>query len=132
MTNSNISRILIVEDETIIAEDLKTFLEDKGYNIVGVVNTGQAALDVHLQLKPDLVVMDIILDDDMNGIEAANKMQEIQPTPILFLTALRNEVVIKNLKNITFYQHIMKPFKDSDLLTSIESMLKKRKLKKKR
>ena len=78
--------ILIVEDESVTALDLKFTLEDLGYEVVGIADTAEDAINLAAELSPDLTIMDIHLKGEMTGIEAAKKISELN-LPVIFLTA---------------------------------------------
>jgi len=118
-------KVLIVEDEVIIARDLEGFLINQGYISLGIASTGQQALDIHAESEADLVLMDIILDETMNGIEAANRLQLSKVTPVIFLTALQKSVIDDEFKLPYPFTHLMKPYKDSELINAIEYLHKK-------
>ena len=92
-------RIMIVEDESIVAMGIKHKLEDLGYQIVGIEATGEGAVDTALKTEPDLILMDIVLKGDMDGIEAAQMIHGYIDTPIIYITAYSDEEVLKTSKN---------------------------------
>ena len=101
-------RILIVEDEAITALDLKYSLEELGYEIVDTVDTGQDAIDTAAETVPDVVLMDIKLKGDMEGIEAAEVISELR-IPIIYLTANTDTDTFEksNVKDLTkLLQHL--------------------------
>src|SRR5438270_12312056 len=81
------ARILIVEDESIVQLDLQTRLERMGYHVVGIASRGEEAVAKSVELKPDLIIMDVRLDGDMDGVEAARRIRELQGTPVVYVTA---------------------------------------------
>ena len=81
------ARILIVEDEQIIAADLRNKLQRLGHQVVGMAITGEEAVDMAGQLKPNLVLMDVQLEGEMSGTQAARVIQEETDTPVIFITA---------------------------------------------
>lgn len=123
MKSDKAFKILIVEDENIIAENLKSILKDHGYQVVGIANSGSQAIALHKAQDPDLVIIDIILADSMNGMEAAAKMQEFKPIPVIFLTVLEYEVIMKNVQQLRSFRHILKPYKENELINSITVLL---------
>ncbi len=114
------TNILIVEDESIVAKDIQQSLKKLGYTVVGVCSTGQDAINVAEETKPDLVLMDIMLKGDMSGIEAATHIREKWNIPIIYLTAYADESTLTKAKISEPYGYIIKPFKEIDLHTSIE------------
>lgn len=119
------AKILIVEDENIVAKDIENNLKKMGYMVTGIVSTGEKAIDTALETKPDLILMDIMLKGNMTGIEAANVIREKLDIPVIFLTAYADETTISKAKVSEPYGYIIKPFKENDLQTTIEIALYK-------
>ena len=117
--------ILIVEDENIIAKDIQHSLKKLEYTVVGICSTGEEAIRATEILKPDLVLMDIMLQGDMSGIEAAGHIREKYRIPIIYLTAYADESTLSKAKVSEPYGYIIKPFKEIDLRTSIEMSIYK-------
>ena len=118
-------RILIVEDVANVATVLKARLEAYGYEICDVANTGQKAIDSTLYHKPDLVLMDIMLEGEMNGIEAAAKIQKKMDVPIIYLSCLSDQKVMDRAIETNPYGYIVKPYDSAELRFSIENALRK-------
>lgn len=116
-------RLMIVEDEVIIASSLKERLENSGYEICSMVTSGEEAIDLARKERPDLILMDIILDGDLDGIEAAEIIREETGAPVVFVTAYGDELKIKRAKAAHPYGYIIKPVKISDLKATIEVAL---------
>ena len=121
----NKTNILIVEDEAIVAKDIQQSLKKAGYNVVGVASTGEKAIELANEKKPDLVLMDIMLKGPMSGIEAAEEIRLALNIPVVFLTAYADESTFNKAKITEPYGYIIKPFKDIDLHTSIQLALHK-------
>lgn len=119
------TNILIVEDESIIAKDIQQSLKKLAYTVVGICPTGEEAVAAAEELKPDLVLMDIMLKGEINGIEAAAQIREKFNIPVIFLTAYADESTLSKAKISEPYGYIIKPFKEIDLRTSIEMSLYK-------
>lgn len=119
------NNILVVEDEAIVSKDIQQSLKKLGYNIVGSSATGEKAVTLANELKPDLVLMDIMLKGDMSGIEAAEQIKETLNIPVIYLTAYADENTLAKAKVTEPYGYIIKPFKEIDLHTSIEMALYK-------
>jgi two-component system response regulator LytT len=117
--------ILVVEDENIVAKDIQFSLKRLGYNVVGISSTGEKAIELVAEKKPDLVLMDIMLKGEMSGIDAANVLRNEHDTPVIFLTAYADEATLAKAKITEPYGYIIKPFKEIDLHTSIEMALYK-------
>ena len=122
MSNNN---ILVVEDEAIVSKDIQQSLKKLGYNIVGASATGEKAIELANEYKPDLVLMDIMLKGDMSGIDTAEKIKETLNIPVIYLTAYADENTLSKAKVTEPYGYIIKPFKEIDLHTSIEMALYK-------
>lgn len=118
------SKILIVEDESIIALNIKEILTHFGYEIIGIAANGEKALYLASTKNPDLVLMDITLQNREDGIDVAEKISEIRAVPIIFLTANDKNKTIDRAINIKPYGYILKPFKEIELKTAIEIALK--------
>jgi AmiR/NasT family two-component response regulator len=118
-------RIMIVEDESIVAMGIKHKLEDLGYRIVGIESTGEGAVDTALKSEPDLILMDIVLKGDMDGIEAAQMIHSQLDTPIIYITAYSDEEVLKRARITEPYGYILKPFKKSEVNANIQMAIYK-------
>ena len=119
------TNILVVEDESIVSKDIQYSLKKLGYNVVGAAATGEKALDLAREHTPDIVIMDIMLKGDMNGIETAQIIKTELKIPVIFLTAYADESTLTKAKVTEPYGYIIKPFKEVDLHTSIEMALYK-------
>lgn len=119
------NNILVVEDEAIVSKDIQQSLKKLGYNIVGASATGERAIELANEYKPDLVLMDIMLKGDMSGIDTAEKIKETLNIPVIYLTAYADENTLSKAKVTEPYGYIIKPFKEIDLHTSIEMALYK-------
>jgi diguanylate cyclase (GGDEF)-like protein/PAS domain S-box-containing protein len=121
----NNERILIVEDEKIIAIDLQRRLERFGYTVVGMAGDGESAVSMALELVPDIILMDIMLGGKMDGIEAAVAIKASKDIPFIFLTAFTDERTLERAKEAEPYGYILKPFKERELYTTIDIALYK-------
>ena len=117
--------VLVVEDESIVSKDIQYSLKKLGYEVVGSASTGAKAVELALDLKPNVILMDIMLKGDMSGIEASAKIKEALNIPVIFLTAYEDEKTLEKAKVTEPYAYIIKPFKEIDLHTSIEMALYK-------
>ena len=115
--------ILIVEDEIIIAEDLRITLNDLGYTVVDAVPSGEEAIERAKSLKPDLIFMDIKLRGEMDGVEAAKKISEKYDIPIIFLTAFTIGGIKENINVMKDFNYIEKPFERKKLVETIRKTL---------
>jgi DNA-binding LytR/AlgR family response regulator len=118
-------KILIVEDEAIVARDIKVCLNKIGYNVLGSYSSGEKALEAIESEKPELILMDIMLKGKMSGIDTSAIVKEKYGIPVVFLTAYADEKTIGKAKITEPYGYIIKPFKEIDLRTSIEMALYK-------
>jgi len=116
-------RILVVEDETVVALDIRSQLERLGYEVVGTACTAKEGIERARSRRPDLVLMDIQLAGDQDGIAAAEEIRRTTGTPVVFLTAYADEASLARAKEVSPYGYIVKPFDEQDLNTSIEIAL---------
>jgi len=121
----NKSRILVVEDEAIVAMVIKRRLKDLSYIVSGVASTGKDAITKVEGTFPDLVLMDIRLKGDMDGIEATKIIKDRFSLPVVYLTAHSDDVTFKKAKETDPDGYILKPFTEKDLSTTIEIALHK-------
>ncbi len=112
--------IFIVEDESIVAKDIQNSLSKLGYNVVGIANNGNDAIEKITELMPDLVLMDIMIKGDLTGIDVSEKIKEKINVPVIFLTAYADEGTLAKAKITEPYGYILKPFKEIDLHSTIE------------
>ena len=124
------ARILVAEDEQSIAEALKFRLEQYGYSVVGPVASGDAAVQMAGEEMPDLVLMDIRLKGGMDGIEAAQIIQQRFQIPIVYLTAHSDDATIGRAQQTSPYGYMIKPFRDQELGVTVEIALHRRQLEK--
>ncbi len=124
-------RVLLVEDEAIVALDVRRRVEHLGYEVVAVAVSGEQALSTNDELKPDLVLMDIQLAGDMDGVEAATRIRERSATPIIFLTAHSDPATLKRAGAAGPYGYVTKPFEDRELHTALEIALYKSRMERK-
>lgn len=121
----NKPRILIVEDEAIVARDIEQQLLDLGYNPIGHATQGQQSITLAEELRPDLVLMDIQLSGKMDGIEAAQLIRNKLFIPVVFLTAFAADDVLARAKLTEPFGYILKPFSERELRTVLEMALYK-------
>ena len=116
------AKILIVEDERITALAIKHKLERLGYSVLAIESYGNGAIE-KAQLKPDLILMDIVLKGEIDGIEAADTINQRFNIPIVYLTAYFDNETLEKAKLTKTYGYITKPFSDGDLKSTIETAL---------
>jgi len=121
------AKILIVEDETIVAEDIKNILVEGGFNVVSIAQSSEEAIKQAGEVKPDMVLMDIMLGGGTNGIEAAEELKRRFNLPIVYVTAYTDDETLKRAKLTRPYGYIKKPFEAVELCTIIELALFKSK-----
>lgn len=112
--------ILIVEDEVIVAEDVRRRLEEMGYTVAGVVARGDQALAQVRRTHPDLILMDIGLKGTVDGIEAAKMVLDEEDIPIVFASAYSDDATLRRAKTIDPFGFVLKPFDERELRTAIE------------
>lgn len=117
--------VLVVEDESIVAKDIQQSLTKLGYNVVGTASTGEKAIAIANEMKPDIILMDIMLKGPMSGIDTAAEIKKDLGIPVIFLTAYADENTLSKAKVTEPFGYIIKPFKEIDLHTSIEMALYK-------
>ena len=125
------AEILIVEDELFIALGLQKKLEAFGYFVSAVVHTGKMAIKKALELQPDLILMDIVLGGEMDGIEAAKKIWDQFRIPVIYLSAFGDDKNLKRAKQTEPVGYLLKPYNDRELQITIELSLYKSALQKK-
>jgi len=122
------ARIMVVEDESVVGFDLKRILINLHYDVVGIIRSGEEAFVKAFEQKPDLILMDIMLDGKMNGIETAEEIKKDMDVPIIFLTAYADNNTLQSAKLTEPYGYILKPFEDKSLQSAIEIALYKHKM----
>ena len=120
MGNNLMVRLILVEDEFVIATDIQSRLRGTGYDIVGIVATGEDAIAQAGELRPDLVLMEIVLKGEMDGIDAAQQITERFDIPIIFLTAHTDAATVKRATATASYGFLVKPFDELELRAAIE------------
>jgi PAS domain S-box-containing protein len=115
--------ILIVEDEAIVAADLANKLEQMGYAVIGTATHSQEAVDLARKLRPQLVLMDILLEGTIDGIETAEVIRMQYDVPVVYLTAHSDPATLARAKSTDPFGYILKPFEKRELATQIELAL---------
>jgi len=119
----NRAKILVVEDESEVAETLKMMLKKFGYNVIGCENRAEGAIQKAGELHPDIVLMDIELSGKMDGIQAADTIGKKYHIPVIYITAICDTKTLERVGASVPYGYILKPFKDVELRTVIEIAL---------
>jgi len=118
-------KILVVEDENIVAKDIQNSLKKLGYLVPTTVSSAEKAIEEIEENRPDLVLMDIMLKGHLSGIDGANIIKERFGIPLIFLTAYADDTTLSKAKITEPYGYIIKPFKEKELQTTIEMALYK-------
>ena len=113
-------KILIVEDEPLIAQDIKRCCQRIGYQVIGIAGRSEQALDLLYSQRPDAVVLDISITGAMDGIQLAELINEKYQLPFIFLTSHADRGTLDRAKNTFPYGYILKPFDENDLMTALE------------
>lgn len=126
-SSKNKIRILVVEDENIVALDIERGLKRLGYSVIAVVNNGPEAIEMVGKHHPELVLMDIQIKGGMDGIQTADEIRKRFNVPVVFLTAYADEATLQRAKTAEPYGYLLKPFEETELHTAIEVVLQKHK-----
>ncbi|MEG4342284.1 ATP-binding protein [Microcoleus sp. A003_D6] len=116
-------KILVVEDEVIVAQDIAGRLKKLGYAVTATVSSGEEAIQKAIENPPDLVLMDIVLKGEMDGVTAAEKIRTHRNVPTVFLTAYADDQTLQRAKLTDPFGYIIKPFQQNDLRVAIEIAL---------
>jgi CheY-like chemotaxis protein len=120
--------IFIVEDEAIVANDIKETLKSLGYEVPGIAKSGETALEKVKELRPDLVLMDIHLAGHMDGVETAGKIHILYNIPVIYLTAYADKALLDRAKVTEPYGYVIKPYDERELHSVIEMALYKHRI----
>ncbi len=123
-------KTMVVEDEMIVGRDIQSALQNLGYEVSPVVSTGRDAVDQAGKYKPDLVLMDIVLDGEMDGIEAAGAIRSRFNIPVVYLTAYADDRTVERAKATEPFGYIVKPFEDRELKGVMETAIYKARVEK--
>jgi CheY-like chemotaxis protein len=125
-------RILVVEDEHIVAMGIKKMLKSLGYQVTGIASSGEDAISKAESTFPDLVLMDIMLKGNVDGIEAAREIIKRFGLPVVYLSAYSDSQILERTKQTGPFGYIVKPFEEKDLHSSIEVALHRHEVEKKK
>ncbi len=120
--------VFIVEDELIEAQDIAQTLETQGYAVTGIARTGELALEALMKKHPDLVLMDIHLAGNMDGVDTAERIHSLYKIPVIFLTAYADDAILERAKITEPYGYVLKPFDDRELHSAIQMALYKHRM----
>ncbi len=126
------ARILVTEDEGIVAADIEDRLISLGYTVTAVCSNGEDAIAKVDETEPDLIMMDIMIKGDMDGVETASMIKAKHDIPIIFLTAYSDDSTFNRAKITEPFGYILKPFEERELRTNIEMALYKHRMEKER
>ena len=115
--------VLIIEDEAIVAQDIESTLLDLGYSVAGIIHRSDKAIDYLSFHNPDLVLCDISIKGEKDGIEVAQIVRQRKNIPFIFLTSFADRDTLSRAKKVLPYGYIVKPFDEKDLLSAIEVAL---------
>lgn len=113
-------KIMIIEDEAIVAGDIAARLELAGYSIVAVVDRGEEAIETFSRVKPDVVMADIHLKGEMDGIQTVEQINQLNPVPVVYLTAYSDAQTWERAKRTRPSAYLTKPFRERDIHSAIE------------
>jgi two-component system, response regulator PdtaR len=117
------SKILIVEDESIVASDLKQQIEHIGHKVVGIASNGKDAIKKCKETNPDLIFMDIMLKGDIDGIETAKIINKLYKIPHIYLTGIHDNTTLERSKTSIPSNYINKPFDEIEITKAIQKAL---------
>ncbi|AFY68790.1 response regulator receiver sensor signal transduction histidine kinase [Thalassoporum mexicanum PCC 7367] len=121
-------KVLVVEDEAISAENIAIRLQKQGYAVVGIVDAGDVAIETAKRTSPDIILMDIMLKGEVDGIRAASEIYTQLKVPIVYMTAFADRDTLERSKQAQPFGYLVKPFKPQELRATIEIALHKKSL----
>ena len=122
-------KVLIVEDEGVVALSLQAALTKMGYTVVGIAVTGSEALGLAEQHRPDVILMDIHIRGDIDGIQTTERLNETTDIPVIFLTAYADDETVKRAIRTRSHSYLVKPYNPRELYSNIEFAIYKRRMK---
>ncbi len=125
------AKIMVVDDEGIVAKDLASSLTRMGYEVPVTASSGEAAVSLTTNLKPDLILMDIRLKGNIDGIEAARQIRSRHDLPVVYLTAYADDAALTRAQQTDAYGYMVKPFQEKELHSTIEIALHKHRMERK-
>lgn len=125
LRSENRTRILIVEDESIVAMDMRNRLNHMGFEVVGICDTADRAVELATAQLPDCILMDIKLKGDRDGVQAAEQIQRTLDIPVIYITAFADEKTLARAKITQAFGYILKPFQEREVLIAIEMAIYK-------
>lgn len=119
------ARILVVDNESIIAKSIENRLKNAGYTTLGIALSGVEAIQLSSELRPDLILMDIVMDDEFDGIEATARIHDFLDVPVIYITAHDDEEHLRRATQTEPYGYLIKPIETNELRSTIEVALHK-------
>ncbi len=119
------SKVLVVDDEAAITMQLEERLTQMGYDVVATASSGSEAIDVARKYRPDVVLMDIVMPGDIDGIQASEVIRAEMDIPVIFLTGYGGDVFIQRATKAEAFGYVMKPFREEDIKAAIQIVLQK-------
>src|SRR4030042_3807863 len=113
-------RILLGEDEKLVARDIENMAVSQGYEVCGIASTGDKSIEMAAEFQPDLVLMDVVIRGSLDGISAAEKIWESYRIPVIYVTAYADEHTLKRAQSTESFGYILKPFDERELKIAIE------------
>jgi CheY-like chemotaxis protein len=113
-------RALIVEDETLIAEELTERLERFGFSVIAAVDSAEEGIEIATAQHPDLILMDVRLRGEKDGVQAAAEIRQHMDIPVIYLTAYSDRATVERAKHTNPYGFVLKPFHERELQVTIE------------
>jgi DNA-binding response OmpR family regulator len=113
-------RVLIVEDETLMAEELRERLSRFGYSVIAAVDTADEGIAIAIRERPDLVLMDIRLRGEKDGVQAAQEIRQQMDVPIVYVTAYSDRLTVDRVRQTEHDAYLLKPFHRRELKSTIE------------
>jgi PAS domain S-box-containing protein len=121
--------VLIVEDEGVVALSIKAALTKMGYTVVGIAVTGSEAIALATEKKPDVILMDIHIKGDIDGIQTTEKLNAVMDVPVIFLTAYADDETVKRAIKTGSHSYLVKPYNPRELYSNIEFAIYRHRMK---
>jgi PAS domain S-box-containing protein len=118
-------QILVVEDEAVVAKNIGKELSELGYGVCGLAACGEDALKIAAETHPDLVLMDIVLNGELDGVETTQKIHEQMDVPVVYMTAYADDHTLERAKKTAPFGYLLKPYEERELHTTIQIALQK-------
>ena len=121
--------VLIVEDEGVVALSIKAALSKMGYKVIGIAVTGNEAIALAAEQKPDVILMDIHIKGEIDGIQTTEKLNKLMDVPVIFLTAFADDETVKRAIKTGSYSYLVKPYNPRELYSNIEFAIYRHRMK---